>query len=120
MTSDPWVLSVVRFGYRLEFTATPPRSSAVRVTEIPQETVKREALLEELRELLAKNAIVQVQGPSLPGFFSTFFLTPKRSGAWRPILNLKPLNAFMRPPPFRMETLKAILLALHPGSWGFH
>ena len=77
MTSDPWVLSVVRFGYRLEFTATPPRSSAVRVTEIPQETVKREALLEELRELLAKNAIVQVQGPSLPGFFLHLLSDPE-------------------------------------------
>ena len=73
VTSDPWVLSVVRFGYRLEFTATPPRPSAVLVTEIPQETGKREALLEELRELLAKNAIVRVQGSSLAGFFSTAF-----------------------------------------------
>ena len=53
-----------------------------------------------------------------PMVFLHVFLTPKKSGLWRPILNLKPLNAFMHPPPFRMETLKAILPTLRRVSWG--
>ena len=98
---------------------SPPQRCRVRVTPLPQEAKKKKALL---KELVNKRAVVQIPGTckSLSrqeGFFSTFFLTPKKSGAWRPILNLKPLNVYMRPPPFKMETLSAILLALRPGYW---
>ena len=49
---------------------------------------------------------------------STFFLVPKKdAGMWRPILNLKPLNGFIRPKHFRAETLRAILESIQPGSW---
>lgn len=122
MTSDQWVLSVISQGFRITFTSPPPRRCRVRVTPLPRETDKRDALLKELKDLLTKKAVVRVQGSvqylsEKEGYFSTFFLTPKKSGSWRPILNLKPLNRFMRPPPFRMETLAAILLALRPGYW---
>lgn len=122
MTSDQWVLSVISQGFRITFTSPHPRRCRVRVTPLPRETDKRDALLKELKDLLTKKAVVRVQGSvqylsEKEGYFSTFFLTPKKSGSWRPILNLKPLNRFMRPPPFRMETLAAILLALRPGYW---
>ena len=122
VTSDPWVLAVVQYGLRIVFTSPPPQQCRVRVTPLPQETDKRDALLKELMELISKKAVVRIQGSvkslsSQEGFFSTFFLTPKKSGEWRPILNLKPLNVFMRPPSFKMETLAAILLALRPGYW---
>ena len=44
--------------------------------------------------------------------------TTKKSGEWRPILNLKPLNAFIKPKNFRMETLAAVIRELHTGWWG--
>ena len=31
----------------------------------------------------------------VPGFFSTLFLTEKKSGEWRPILNLNPYHAIL-------------------------
>ena len=40
------------------------------------------------------------------GFYATYFLIRKKSGQFRPILNLNPLNAFLRKSKFSMETLK--------------
>ena len=122
VTSDPWVLSVVRYGLRIIFTSPPPQRCQVRVTPLPREMDKRDALLKELTDLLNKRAVVRIRGSvrslsNQEGYFSTFFLTPRKSGAWRPILNLKPLNVYMRPPCFKMETLAAILLALRSGYW---
>jgi hypothetical protein len=50
---------------------------------------------------------------------STFFLVPKKEvGEWHPILNLKPLNRFIRPQRFRMETLRTILESIVTPAWG--
>ena len=45
----------------------------------------------------------------VPGFYSPIFLVAKESGGWHPILNLKAFNKFVKPPPFRMETLKTVM-----------
>jgi hypothetical protein len=68
------------------------------VTPVPREPAKGLALLEEVKALLAKDAITRIHGKASDGFFSTFFLTAKKS--------------------FRMETLAAVLQALQPGYWG--
>ena len=36
----------------------------------------------------------------------------KRSGGWRPILNLKELNVAVKPPSFKMDTLQSVLVSL--------
>ena len=118
VTSDRWVLAVIRHGYRLEFTASPPSLGTPRETTIPREPAKAWALRQEVKALAAKGAVSQLPSPAPDGFYSTFFLTTKKSGEWRPILNLKPLNRSIKPRPFRMETLAAILQALRPGYWG--
>ena len=51
------------------------------------------------------------------GFWSTVFCTPKKTGGWCPILNLKPLNQFIRPQKFRMDTLASILRCPLKGRW---
>lgn len=60
MITDPWVLSLVRYGYRLEFTTSPPATGGLRVTPLLKETLKRDALLKELEELLLKRPVVRV------------------------------------------------------------
>ena len=112
MTSDPWVLEVVSSGYRLEFTARSPPFRGVTQTPLPADPSQQEALLQEIKSLVAKGAVVRLEGRVQEGFYSTFFLTTKKSGEWRPILNLKPLNHFIRPLCFRMETLAAVLIVL--------
>ena len=68
---------------------------------------------EGLHKMLLKKAIVQLD-PSMigPGFYSSLFLVEKRSGGWRPILNLKRLNEGVKPPKFRMDTLQSVLNTL--------
>ncbi|PIK39944.1 reverse transcriptase [Apostichopus japonicus] len=67
---------------------------------------------------MTKRAIVEATEGEGPLFRSSFFLTPKKDGSWRPILNLKPLNkGFVRPTHFRMETLAIVVPNLTKGMW---
>ena len=91
-----------------------------RPTPIPSDPLKRHALEVEISSLLLKRAvhIVPDQG-TRTGFMSTFFLVPKKGADIRRlILNLKPLNPFIRPKRFRMETLWAILESIDTPAWG--
>ncbi len=112
-----WVLGVVTLGYSIEFTSPPPTHCLVRPTVLPQSMEQREALLNEVSELLAKGAIYPVFPPFREGFWSTFFLAPKKTGDWRPILNLKPLNQFIKPRRFRMESLASVLQCPIKDMW---
>ena len=72
----------------------------------------------EITNLLTKRAIEPVsKGDEEEGYYSTFFLVPKKSGEMRPILNLKPLNRFIQTTKFRMETLPLVKEAVQPGDW---
>jgi len=104
-------------GYLLEFTTPPPRDCPVKQTPLPLDQSKRSVLLQEVDKLLTKKAIYKIYPPFLPGFWSTFFLAPKKTGDWRPILNLKPLNAYIRPKRFRMENLSYVLRSHFQGYW---
>ncbi|XP_069069647.1 receptor-type tyrosine-protein phosphatase eta-like [Pleurodeles waltl] len=68
--------------------------------------------------MLAKGAIeeVSVQHRGL-GFYSRFFLIRKTSGEWRPNLDLRKLNKFLRKQSFHMITLLDILHLLNPGDY---
>ena len=55
--------------------------------------------------------------PEQIAFHSPFFLTTK-SGDWRPILNLKRLNKYIKPPSFKMASLAAVLPELQRNCWG--
>ena len=119
VTSDRWVLETIGRGYALEFTRTPPSDMLSRPTPVPSDLAKRRSLEGEINALLLKGAVrIVPRSGTQTGFMSTFFLTPKKeAGVWRPILNLKPLNKFIRPKRFRMETLRTILSSIVPPAW---
>ncbi|KAI2647691.1 Gamma-glutamyl phosphate reductase [Labeo rohita] len=66
----------------------------------------------EVRNLLATKAKETVPPPaqSESGFYSRYFLVPKKDGGLRSILDLRRLNRAHMRRPFRMLTLKQILL----------
>ncbi len=119
ITPDRWVLDTISHGYALEFSSAPPSGMLVRPTPVPSDPSKRRYLEEEINSLLAKRAVrVVPSGETRTGFMSTFFLVPKKeAGVWRPILNLKPLNRYVRPRRFRMDTLRIILQSINTPAW---
>ncbi len=72
----------------------------------------------EVMTLLEKGAIEMVP-PALSesGFYSRYFLVPKKDGGLRPILDLRRLNHALMRRPFRMITLKQIHSQIRTGDW---
>ncbi len=72
----------------------------------------------ETRGTLEKGAIEKVPpNEQERGFYSGYFVIPKRDGGLRPILDLRPINRALGKRPFRMLTLKQILAQIRPGEW---
>ena len=110
ITSDQFVLQTVTKGYRIEFTGNPPRTKEPRCTPIPRNQARRQDLERGLESMLEKRAIREIPfHADIPGFYSPIFLVAKESGGWRPILNLKAFNKFVKPLSFRMETLRTVM-----------
>ena len=70
---------------------------------------------EHIKTLLLKRAIVKVDPLDRSGFLSNVFLTPKKDGGFRMILNLKKFNEFVQYNKFKMETLQHILSYVQQG-----
>jgi len=73
-----------------------------------------DALDQEVSALLTKGSI---ELATSPGFSSRLFCIPKKTGDLRPVLNLRPLNAYIAPRHFKMETLAAITTAIEQNDY---
>ena len=114
--APPSILEIVG-GYRIPFNRPPPLSLPTEdsYTHLRQPEHVR-VIDEEVEAVLLKGAIEEVS-PTEPGYFSKMFVVPKPVG-WRPIINLKRLNAeFIDCPSFRMDTVADVSLLLRPGDW---
>lgn len=105
---DKWFLDVIRHGYTIKLMTLPhPHSpSQSNFRDHSHDSV----LALGVDFLLQREAMEPVpmtyQGT---GFYSTYFLVPKKKGAWRPILDLCCLNHFICKPKFHMITLVTII-----------
>lgn len=116
--SDRWVLGIIDQGYALEFVDRPPIDNGVKITPVPRDPAARLVLSEEIASLLEKKVIAPVPPESIgQGFYSTFFTVPKKTGGFRPILNLKPLNLFVNRKGFKLDSLGSVKLLLRPGDF---
>ena len=68
--------------------------------------------------MLQKNVITEVP-PNSPGFYSNIFLVQKASGGWRPVLDLKNLNAHIPAPHFHMLNKSSVLSFVRKGDYAF-
>ena len=75
-------------------------------------------MVEEVEGLMRNTSVVDMRQDLIySGFYSTYYLVPRKDGDIHPILKLKRFNANIRSKHFRMETLLSVLAALHPGLW---
>lgn len=110
------MLEIICTGYVISFTSLP-------LTLLPSLSLFRgsshEALLkQEIDHLLYLGAIERVLDAFWGrGVYSKYFLIQKRTEGWRPILDLRKLNKFLRKQRFRMVTLASIIPELDEGDW---
>ncbi len=59
-----------------------------------------------------------VHGPDqLNGFFSRYFLIPKKNGGIQPILDLRDLSVFLKRLPFHMLRTADVIRAVNTNDW---
>ncbi|KAL0201658.1 hypothetical protein M9458_004845, partial [Cirrhinus mrigala] len=72
----------------------------------------------EVAVLLANDAIEPVPPAEMKsGFYSPYFIVPKKSGGLRPILDLRALNRSLLRLPFKMLTTKRMLTCIRHQDW---
>ena len=118
ITNDPYVLSIVAKGYRLRFTSPPLLRQIPWEIRSPRDPKEVLGMREQITLMLQKNAITEVN-PDSPGFYSNVFLVRKASGGWRPVIDLKNLNAHIHAPHFRMFTTSSVLSSVEKGDYAF-
>jgi len=91
----PWMLSTVMKGYRLQFGTKSPSFNGILMSVAAGDSAL--VLEDEIVSLLNKRAIRIVPAEeSLSGFYSQYFLIPKKGGGLRPILDQRGLKVQLR------------------------
>ncbi|KAI2668660.1 hypothetical protein H4Q32_005425 [Labeo rohita] len=112
-----WLIRTVHLGYAIQFARRPPRYRGVLSTSVHSDT-HAAVLRAEVAVLLAKDAIEPVPPAEMKsGFYSPYFIVPKKSGGLRPILDLRALNRSLLRLPFKMLTTKRMLTCIRPQDW---
>jgi len=113
ITQDRWVLQAIT-GYQLELTQKPYQ--ARKSLEISCSLEEQTKISQEVKELLAKGAIIEAQ-LSPQSYVSQIFLVEKKGGGQRPVINLKGLNNYVRTEHFKMEGLHLLPDMIQPADW---
>ncbi len=79
---------------------------------------ERPVLREEIAVLLAKDAIEPVPPAEMrQGFYSPYFIVPKKGGGLRTILDLRVLNRALHKLTFKMLTHRCMIKCIQPQDW---
>ncbi len=111
-----YLLRTIRLGYAIQFARRPSKFRGIRFTSV--KAVDAPVLRAEIAVLLVTDAIEPVPPADMgSGFYSPYFIVPKKSGGLRPILDLQVLNCAFHKLPFKMLTQKRIYGCVHPLDW---
>ncbi|KAI2657632.1 Transposon Ty3-G Gag-Pol polyprotein [Labeo rohita] len=105
-----WVLRTVERGYCIQFGAPPPPTVVS-----PEQGLVME---QEVETLLRKEAIEVVPPHDREsGFYSRYFIVPKKDGGLRPILDLRLLNLSVMRLKFKMFTINQVVSQIRSEDW---
>ncbi|XP_068136523.1 tyrosine-protein kinase RYK isoform X1 [Hyperolius riggenbachi] len=113
ITKSPFILNLIKRGYHIAFQTKPPRKFVVtKPLSLPQhQTALKEIIADMLDRHVVSVVPVTQRGE---GFYSKIFLVQKPSGKYRIILNLKPINPYIKYEKFRMESIYSLKNLLIP------
>ena len=113
---NSWVCNVVEFGYKIPFKFKPSQKKIPSNPKVSASAHK--VLVDEAKDLKGKKA-VDVVSHCEGEYISSYFAVPKpRSpGKFRPILNLKHFNHYVKKYKFTMEHLRSVRDWIKPGAW---
>ncbi len=113
---SPWILRIVERGCRLQCGYCPPKFNRVVWTVMHPE--QGQVMEQEVYSLLVKEAIERVPLPDREsGFYSRYFIVPKKDGGLRAILYLWHLNHSLRRFMFKMLTIPTIVSHIRSEDW---
>ncbi len=108
----------VRYNSRGLQTRIPSKAQVSRNKTYKCSTAQIPSMQQEISVLLQKNAIEVVDPSQIQtGFYSTLFLVPKKNGKMRPVINLKPLNIYLKKNHFKMDTISSVLNLVEKGDF---
>ena len=110
-TSDSSILDAIQH-YHIEFISQIPEQ-VVKPGQINCSITDRDIISQEIAKLLSKGVIEIAHNPD-SGFISTVFVTPKKDGSYRMILNLQQLNKFVVYQHFKMDNIQTALRMVRP------
>ena len=110
--AGPKVVQVLKEGYTLHFQTRPKLTRSPTVVSCYISPHRNLYLMEALHQLMSKNAMELVKNHESLGFYNRLFLVPKPNNKWRPILDLRNLNQFLKVEKFKMETPETIRTSL--------
>ena len=113
ITTDHTILETVK-GYKIVFTQPPIQWGPVHTPRFSVE--KSTHLTQEVEEMLTKNAIEECS-PLPDQFVGHLLLRPKNNGIFRPVFNLKPLNAFVVYQHIKMEGVQMLTSMIQTHDW---
>ena len=114
LTNEPFILAAIK-DHHIEFEAEYP-TQTVQPNKINFSGAEIMTIDAEIAKLITKE-VLQVTNRVPDGFISNIFIRPKKDGASRMILSLKPLNKFVDYHYFKMDTFRSALKLVRPGCF---
>ena len=115
LTQDPYILNIVKEGLMIPLLNQPKQGKIPK--EISYCSEMKSQVKKEILTLMEKGAVKKVL-PDQSQFLSNLFLREKKEkGTYRPVINLKNLNAYIPYEKFKMETLKDVKDILRQGDF---
>ena len=109
LSSDPEIHDIIN-GVHIDFCEPPSHENQQRQHNFSKSEEK--VIDKEILNLFKKNVIEKVEHCENE-YISNIFLTKKKDGSNRPIINLKGLNTFVTQKHFKMESLQSIKHLIH-------